>query len=653
MSEQVSRFHRNGPAVLLGVLAVGSLLAWAVYQAAWLADDAYISYRVVDNWVQGHGLRWNVAERVQVFPHPLWLLVNAAAYAVTREMFFTGIMVGLAISFAAVALTVFRAAQTGANALLVLILLVLSRAFIEFSTSGLENPLSHLLLALFVIEYFRPQWRGHNLLLLALLGGLCLLTRMETFLLVLPALVYAWLSQRSLRTTGIMALGFAPFVAWELFSLLYYGFLFPNTFYAKWSAGLAGEDLFRQGMFYLHNSLDADPVTLLTVVAAIALAVRMRSGRVAMLAIGLLLYLAEVVRTGGDFMGGRLLTPAFYLAVLILCRIPVPRFGGACAVLLAACGLLTVAQGALPFYTPADFGRDVSGYTDAHGVGDERLFYFTSSSLRHSRGKEMPSHGWAQSGREYRKANKPMVKVNGTVGFRGFLAGPAVHLVDYHAMCDPLLARLPASYRPSWRIDHLPRRVPEGYVETLERGENRLQDAKLAEYYEHLQRVTRAPLFDFERLRDIAQMNLGAYDDLIDRDSFRFPPLRPVQPKEVAGAKEAGSAWDAAGNLLLEPPDKGFDLRLDAREHARKLELSLKGSDPYQVLFLRGGEIVASDAIGPAVPAQPGLAVYTIDIPVEAWWEGYDRLCLLLAGRGPRSSLGHVRFLKETKPEGD
>ena len=34
---------------------------------AWLCDDAYISFRVVKNFVNGYGLRWNIFERVQVF----------------------------------------------------------------------------------------------------------------------------------------------------------------------------------------------------------------------------------------------------------------------------------------------------------------------------------------------------------------------------------------------------------------------------------------------------------------------------------------------------------------------------------------------------------------------------------------------------------
>jgi hypothetical protein len=44
-----------------------------------MSDDAYITLRTVDNWVNGRGLVWNTAERVQTYTHPLWMLLLSAA----------------------------------------------------------------------------------------------------------------------------------------------------------------------------------------------------------------------------------------------------------------------------------------------------------------------------------------------------------------------------------------------------------------------------------------------------------------------------------------------------------------------------------------------------------------------------------------------
>ena len=91
------------------IAAALALVAWAILRTAWVADDAYITLRTIDNWVRGHGLRWNVDERVQAYTHPLWMLVLAAAYAITREPMWTSALVGGALSLAAVALLVLRA----------------------------------------------------------------------------------------------------------------------------------------------------------------------------------------------------------------------------------------------------------------------------------------------------------------------------------------------------------------------------------------------------------------------------------------------------------------------------------------------------------------------------------------------------------------
>ena len=87
---------RRGPLVLL----TSVVFALVVLKTAWLADDALITLRVAANWLQGFGPVWNVGERVQVYTHPLWLLVLAAASGVTQEYYFTTLAVSLALALA-------------------------------------------------------------------------------------------------------------------------------------------------------------------------------------------------------------------------------------------------------------------------------------------------------------------------------------------------------------------------------------------------------------------------------------------------------------------------------------------------------------------------------------------------------------------------
>ena len=52
-----------------------SLFSMALVRTAWVGDDAYFTFRTIDNFVHGYGLRWNIAERVQAYTHPLWMLL--------------------------------------------------------------------------------------------------------------------------------------------------------------------------------------------------------------------------------------------------------------------------------------------------------------------------------------------------------------------------------------------------------------------------------------------------------------------------------------------------------------------------------------------------------------------------------------------------
>jgi arabinofuranosyltransferase len=66
-----------------------------IVRTAWICDDAYITARTIDNWLQGYGLRWNVAERVQTFTHPLWLFVEAAAWRVSGGPYWSSMAVSI------------------------------------------------------------------------------------------------------------------------------------------------------------------------------------------------------------------------------------------------------------------------------------------------------------------------------------------------------------------------------------------------------------------------------------------------------------------------------------------------------------------------------------------------------------------------------
>jgi arabinofuranosyltransferase len=544
-------------------VAIGAYVV-VLLRTAWMSDDAYITLRTVDNFVHGFGLRWNVAERVQTFTHPMWLFLIAAFYFVTREAFYTVTVLSIAVSVAAVALLARSRRSDPWAALVMLLALLFSKAFIDYSTSGLENPLTHLLLVLLVILLPDEPPDDRRLFLLALIVGLGVLTRTDNILLFGPALVLAMARHRRRRGPAIVLAGLVPLLAWHAFSVVYYGIPYPNTALAKLNTGIPAGELADAGWNYLANSLRVDPLTLTLSAGGVVAAIVSRRGRAIALATGVVLDLFYVVRIGGDFMSGRFLSAPFFLSVALLGGIGwgSVRWRGPAAVSAII---------ALGFWAPhptvlsgRGYGTRQTDAIDSGGVADERGYYFFGSGMLNGRsGWFRPvSKSW-RAGSELR-VGRVELTVEGAVGFLGYAAGPGVHIVDYHGLGDPLLARLPivrrdplyAAFRsafqlgPSehgWRPGHYLRSIPAGYLETLATGSNALVDPAIAGLYDEVARITRGPVVDAGRFGLILRRLAGGLPEVSRGPRTDFVPvpwddLVAVQPDNP----EARYQWGLA-----------------------------------------------------------------------------------------------------------
>jgi hypothetical protein len=67
--------------------ALGVLILVAAGLRAWVSDDAYLTFRTIENFLNGYGLRWNALERVQTYTHPLWMLLMIGARVVAGEYY--------------------------------------------------------------------------------------------------------------------------------------------------------------------------------------------------------------------------------------------------------------------------------------------------------------------------------------------------------------------------------------------------------------------------------------------------------------------------------------------------------------------------------------------------------------------------------------
>jgi arabinofuranosyltransferase len=483
---------------------------------AWMGDDAFITLRVVDNFVNGNGLRFNVLERVQAFTHPLWMFFLTPFYALTREPFLTVMLLSVAVSLSALWVLAARIASRLEWGALLILAYMASTALCDFSTSGLETPLTFLLIALFVWQSGKGSLIGAPII-----AGLLFFNRLDLIVLLAPALFYLFLQAKGKRRLHVIGASLAPAAGWMLFSLVYYGAPFPNTAYAKLGTGLDTGVLIVRGLQYTQDFILADPLLALLIVAAVFLALRSKQWLAKSLGIGMILYFAYILKIGGDFMSGRFFAPMGFLALCILAREPLPPLlakwwkpiGFAGVTALAALLGLRMTEGPLSSLAiPAD------------GIIEERLFYYAGTGLlpvlksRIETG-DVPLTQWVQRGRELReiaaRQNAPIVVASGTIGMRGYFGGPQVHLIDELALTDAFLARLPAI--PHSRVGHYQRQLPAGYAETSVTVHPVTGDAPLQPLLDDVTLATRAPLTAQGRWDAIWRLLSGHYRWVYDK----------------------------------------------------------------------------------------------------------------------------------------
>jgi arabinofuranosyltransferase len=498
-----------------------------VIRNAWISDDAMITFRVVENFLAGYGLGYNPFVRVQAFTHPLWMLAISFVYFLQRifvpsspnALYYITIFLSVLYSFLAVFLLVTRVSGNSilSSSLLILIL-SLSSGFVDFSTSGLENPLTHFLMVIFVLVYLAEK---QNLFLLSFISSLIILNRMDAFILVLPSLFYSWLISK-VGKSGLFKIftGLIPVMLWELFSIFYFGFPFPNTAYAKLNTGISGVLLVQQGIDYLLNSINWDPIVIFSIGLAGFSLYLFRNNKMAVLFTGIMLYLGYVIKIGGDFMSGRFLTaPLFLSTVIISDRISSKRdvlVGLGIVVLLGAFSLRSpLLSSNMVLYLP-DFPIG-----DRNFISDQRLYYFGNPQENQynsfvENGFRDADLGSNFAGDKWYFTRYKKVMVIDALGKVGYQKGPNIFIIDNYALSDPLLARLPVKNK-YWLIGHFHRDLPEGYFETLESGENMIADPDLALYFSKLDFVTKGPLWDVQRIVEIWKVNTGQYDYLLKR----------------------------------------------------------------------------------------------------------------------------------------
>ena len=412
---------------------------------------------------------------------------------------------------------VYKNSRTLIGGLLGIVIFIFSKAFIDYSTSGLENPLIHLILAFFLFVYIKSKnnFNFNTLCFLSVITAIAAVNRLDTVLFFIPVLVDVFLKLPKLKGIYVTIIGLLPIITWKGFTLFYYGFPFPNSAYAKvLNTGIPKSDLIQQGFFYFKNSFNWDPLTLIVIFIGISIPFISKEKHLVPAVIGLGTYLFYILQIGGDFMSGRFFAAPIFVAVILLSQC---KFNSFKRIPLAVFIILILFVGFSPLHSPvlSDETYEKVWPAVSHGITDERGHYHATTGLfRLGENTGTPEHYGVTQGLEANiSGNSPRDRL--IIGMFGYYVGPEIHVIDKLGLGDPLISKLTPPYDPEWRIGHQLRELPAGYFETIKSGTNVIKDKDLAEYYDKISLITRGNLSDVKRLQVIWNMNIGKYDSLL------------------------------------------------------------------------------------------------------------------------------------------
>ncbi|MEO6223281.1 MAG: hypothetical protein ABIP90_08515 [Vicinamibacterales bacterium] len=603
-------------------------------RTAWLGDDALITLRTVLNVTHGYGLTFNAAERVQTFTHPLWLGLLTVAYGVVGNIFYAAFALSIVTAMLVFGF-VLRSARTSTQLWIVGGVLLASRAFVDYSTSGLENSLTALVAVVTLALAFREQ-EGRWWLATIWLGvSAAYLTRPDAVLLVLPVAISAAVRTRPWRAAaGSVVIGLVPALAWALFAVIYFGFALPNTAYAKLGTNIDVYERIQQGLLYLLDSINRDPITLTAIGAFLVVVWIERSREAWLTAAGIVASLLYILWIGGDFMSGRFLAAPLLLAVWGMARarkLERPEWRPVLVVL----ALAAIASPHLPIMSYSTF----NAAEPLSGIVDERGMYFQQWGLVRADRMTFAEPEWPR----WNGTAKPeyVLDTCGLMGAAGIEWGPRTYLLDECALADPLLARLPAVWKEEWRPGHYRRMIPDGYRESVAQDNNQIREPGLFEFYGALRTIVRGtPLLSRDRLNTIWRMSRGQYSSRIDRRFYEFGG-EVATLESLAQVIPDGTAWDAPGS---HPFRTELAVMCKDQPSRRVLDISLDSDDRYRLTFLKHNRIVGAVVVDvvPRDQRKPGLASHMVSIPERARMLGFDTIVVVEVAGDSKKAVGHL-----------
>ena len=326
-------------------MVVFILTGLGIYNS-FIQDDAFITFRYSRHLTEGYGAVWNLHDNLKVagYTNPLWMLLVAFTDlfgmdpVMSSKIF--GLLFGAVTLIYTYRLSIFITKSKNTS-LIAIILLGSNYTFSSYMTGGLETQMQTAFITVslyYTILYTTLSATYRDLIIVSIFYGLAVLTRLDSALFIaMMYIYYIFMQYRKGKCRAVKSV-FVPLtmpvtvatVALLGINLLYYGDIFPNTFYVK-ATGFSYESIER-GFFYIKSFFNAYMLT-----PFILLLLWYRKEIFALKGTKLILFIVTVwilyiIKVGGGFMEYRFFVPImpmiYILTAVSIASIPylLPRY---------------------------------------------------------------------------------------------------------------------------------------------------------------------------------------------------------------------------------------------------------------------------------------------------------------------------------------
>jgi len=355
------------------ILFLSTLIVYAVLiqQNRFIQDDTFINFRYIDNFLNGNGLVYNSGEYVEGFTSLSWLIILTIVKVLGFDLIiasqYLSIFFGALIIF-----IIYLFSNHFKDSVYIFIssaaLMISSPGFIYWTVSGMETSFFVVLVLLMVLAYiYKNNLFSNSYFFIA--SFIAVITRQEAAALFFIILLYDFLVNKSqyLQKENLRAflirivVFFLPLLLLFLLRIFYYGYPFPNTYYAKVNLILP---YIQRGFEYIYNFIVRDLLFGLLLIPIFIFFNKEKNNLLKMTLILSTFYVVYIIYIGGDILPhNRFLLPVLpliYLSISILVFNNTSK--KSLKVILVA--IIIAAS-----FIKADYKKDFIRYTREHEIG--------------------------------------------------------------------------------------------------------------------------------------------------------------------------------------------------------------------------------------------------------------------------------------------